>query len=300
MSEKVVVIGGSGFLGSHVADCLSDSGYRVTIFDSIQSKWLRKDQKMVLGEISDEKKLKQSLTGAKYVYHLAGVADIGQAQSSPVHTIEQNIVGSAKVIEASIEANVERFVFASTIYVYSNQGSFYRVSKQAIEALIEAYKEKYNFEYTILRYGSLYGPRAQDWNGIKKFINRALTDNHFIHAGTGEEKREYIHVKDAARLSVNALKRKYANRSLILTGVQSLTSKELLTIINEILGGKLNIEYKPEERDSVHYSITPYRFTPKMANKMIPEEFIDIGQGILEMIEEVYLKKMELSEQSDA
>ena len=179
-------------------------------------------------------------------------------------------------------------MFASTISVYSQQGSFYRVSKQAVEHLIEAYHESYGLDYTILRYGSLYGPRAQKWNGIKKFITRFLNENNFIHAGTGEERREYIHVKDAARLSVEALDPKYSSACLTITGVQTLTSKELLTTINEILGNKIKIEFKPEDRDPDHYSITPYRFTPRMAKKMIPDVFTDLGQGILEMIEEVY------------
>lgn len=290
MKERAVIIGGAGFLGSHIADSLYEEGFDVTIFDYAESAWLKPEYTMVVGDIGDEDALKKSMENVSYVYHLAGIADIGEAKRKPINTINSNIVGSAKVIEAALEAKVKRFMFASTIYVYSDQGSFYRVSKQAVEHLIEAYHESYGLDYTILRYGSLYGPRAQKWNGIKKFIMRFLNDNLFTHAGTGEERRDYIHVKDAARLSVEALDSKFSSACLTITGVQTLTSKELLTTINEILGNKINIEFKPENRDLDHYSITPYRFTPRMAQKMIPEVFTDIGQGILEMIEEVYFE----------
>jgi UDP-glucose 4-epimerase len=183
---------------------------------------------------------------------------------------------------------VERILFASTLYVYSQQGSFYRVSKQAVELLIEAYHERFGLEYTILRYGSLYGPRAQEWNGLKRYVTQAVRQGRIDYPGTGEERREYIHVIDAARLSVEALSPDYANQRLTLTGTQILNSGELLRMIQEILGGKVEITFSPEQRNPEHYELTPYRFTPRVARKIVPNAFVDIGQGILDLVEEVY------------
>ena len=185
---------------------------------------------------------------------------------------------------------MERILFASTLYVYSQQGSFYRISKQAVELLIEAYHERYGLEYTILRYGSLYGPRAQQWNGLKRYVTQALREGRIDYQGTGEERREYVHVKDAARLSVEALASNYANQCLTLTGTQILNSRELLRMIQEILGGKVDITFNPEQRNPEHYEMTPYRFTPRGARKIVPNVFVDIGQGILDLVEEVYLE----------
>ena len=84
MKDKIVVFGGAGFVGSHIADHLSDSNYDVTIFDKNKSQWLRNDQKMVVGDIRDEAALDDCLQGAKYVYHFAAVADIGQALKAPL------------------------------------------------------------------------------------------------------------------------------------------------------------------------------------------------------------------------
>ena len=95
---------------------------------------------------------------------------------------------------------------------------------------------------------------------------------------------------DAARLSLEALAPEHANQCLTLTGTQILNSSELLRMIREILGGKVEIEFNPEQRDPEHYEMTPYRFTPRVARKMVPNVFVDIGQGILDLVEEVYLE----------
>jgi len=187
MKKKVVVIGGSGFMGSHIADELTRSGYAVTLFDYKQSPYLRSGQKMVVGNILDEKALDDCIKGSQYVYHLAGIADIGEAAVHPVETVKTNILGTTFALEVSKKWKVERFVFASTIYVYSHQGSFYRATKQASESLIEVYKEKFGLEYTILRYGSLYGPRSQVWNGLRRYVEQALRDGMILYDGTGEE-----------------------------------------------------------------------------------------------------------------
>ena len=290
MKDKAVVIGGAGFLGSHLADALTEAGYAVSIFDVQHSPWLKPNQEMILGDIRDEKALSTCIAGARYVYHLAGIADIGEAARSPRATVEHNIIGSTAVLQSCLQAKVERILFASTLYVYSQQGSFYRVSKQAVELLIEAYHERFGLEYTILRYGSLYGPRAQEWNGLKRYVTQAVREGRIDYQGTGEERREYIHVIDAARLSVEALARDYANQCLTLTGTQILNSGELLRMIQEILGGRVEITFSPEQRNPEHYELTPYRFTPRVARKIVPNVFVDIGQGILDLVEEVYLE----------
>ncbi|MHC1699619.1 MAG: NAD-dependent epimerase/dehydratase family protein [Humidesulfovibrio sp.] len=288
MKRKAVVIGGSGFLGSHVADALSDQGFDTLVFDNRPSPWLRSDQQMAVGDVLNPDDLKSALDGAFCAYHLAGIADLKEAAAKPQDVVRVNIIGSSNAIEAALAAGVQRFVFASTVYVYSQQGSFYRVSKQAVEALLETYQKEFGLEYTILRYGSLYGPRSQEWNGLKRYVAQAVKTGILRYPGTGEERREYIHVKDAAKMSVEALDPQYANACLTLTGAQVHTSRELVTLIKEILGGKLDVQFAPELFTADHYSITPYRYTPKEARKMVPTTFFDLGQGVLELIEEVH------------
>ena len=185
--NKVVVIGGSGFIGSHVADCLSEIGYQVTIYDNIKSPWLRKDQKMVVGNILDFEELKIVTEGAEFVYNFAGITDLNEASDNPIKTVEINILGNVNVLEVCRINKIKRFVYASTIYVYSREGSFYRCSKQSSENYVEEYHKAFGLDYTILRYGSLYGPRADNTNGLYRIVDSALKSGKI----QGRSKKRY-------------------------------------------------------------------------------------------------------------
>ena len=289
MTNKVAVIGGAGFLGSHIADALTANGCEVTIFDQRVSPWLKENQKMVVGNILDGKALNSCLVGQDYVFHAAGVADISQASENPVNTIKSNVLGTTIILDACVHAKIKRFVFTSTIYVYSEKGSFYRASKQAAEGIIEAYQKKFNLDYTILRYGSLYGPRAQDWNGLRSYVRAALATGKINYSGTGEERREYIHITDAASMTAGVIASDdYANQCFMFTGTQALTARELTRMLQELIGGDLQVFFiKREDDDNGHYCITPYRYTPKRATKMTSTTFVDLGEGILEIVQEI-------------
>ena len=127
----VTVIGGSGFLGSHVADQLSDNGYQVRIYDSIPSPWLRPTQEMIVGDILDIEQLDKAVAGSEIVYNFAALADLTLALDKPLETIRINVLGNAQVLESCRAHGVKRFMYASTVYVYSREGGFYRCSKQS-------------------------------------------------------------------------------------------------------------------------------------------------------------------------
>ena len=180
MSKQAIVFGGSGFLGSHVADALSDDGHKVTVFDQKPSPYLRANQTMILGDILDTKIVWEAIKGQDIIYHFAGMSDLDQSADKPLETVSQNIMGTVHLLDAAVEFKVERFIFASTIYVYSELGSFYRVSKQACEKIIEEYRREFDLDYTILRYGSLYGPRANEFNFISNALLPALKNKKII------------------------------------------------------------------------------------------------------------------------
>lgn len=285
---KVLVIGGSGFMGSHTADELSRRGFAVTIYDRTVSPWLREDQQMVLGDLMDIGALRAAMKDASSVYHFAGVADIGEARERPYDTIESNVMGVTKALEAAVECGVRRFVYASTMYVYSNHGSFYRASKQAAEVIIEAYHEQFGLDFTLLRYGSLYGPRSQAWNGIRRFATQIVKEGKLDYSGNGREMREYIHVHDAARLSIDVMDAKHANCAITITGQQLIRVDDLFSVLFEIAGRERVVNYYGENTRPDHYGNTPYRFTPKSAKKIVPSEFVDFGQGLLDVIEGIH------------
>ncbi len=286
---NVIVFGGSGFLGSHVADVLSERGHKVTIFDKVVSAYLRKDQEMMVGDVLDEKAVREAVRDMDIVYNFIALADIDEASKRPVETAQVNILGNLNVLEAAKAEKVKRFIFSSSIYVYSDAGSFYRSSKQSCELFIDNYQNVYGLDYAILRYGSLYGPRSDEHNWVYRTLKQALIDKKITREGDGEEIREYIHVQDAARLSVDILKEEYKNRRVIITGNEQIKVKDLLTMIQEMLKGDVKIEFQPA-RHNEHYKITPYVFNPQIAAKIRGNEHLDMGQGILNILSELHQK----------
>ena len=288
-SKKVLVTGSSGFIGSHVADVLDEQGYQVTLFDAVSSKYKTKSQKEYIGDILDLDDIAKVMKDCQYVFHFAAQADIGSSNADPLKTIHNNIIGTQNILEIARRNNVNRVMFASTIYVYSELGSFYRVSKQACEKIIEEYQREFGLDYTILRFGSFYGPRANDFNAIRSFLIHAIKEKKIIRRGDGEEIREYIHVKDAARLSVLALDKKHINKHLIITGNQQIKVKDLLTMIREIFNGEIEIKFDLEE-ELHHYEITPYNYKPQVAQKITSDIFYDLGQGLLDLLYDLELE----------
>ena len=287
MAKKVLVVGGSGFLGSHVADELTEKGYEVTIFDQKKSTWINDNQKFIESDLLDREHVIKSLEGFNFVIHFAGIADIGESKEKPLETIETNIIGTANLLEGCRKNKIEKFIFASSVYVFSKYGSFYGKSKQACELLIEEYQNEFNLDYIHVRYGSLYGPRAQEWNGLKKYISEIIKNKQIDFSGNGEEKREYIHVKDAAIMTASLLESDEKNIAVNITGHQVISTLDLFKLIFEVLQLEEKINLSKESNVVSHYKISQYSFQPKESKKLVPKKFIDIGQGVLEIIHEI-------------
>lgn len=285
--KNVLVIGGSGFLGSHVSDQLSNSGYNVIIYDHVKSKYLRQDQKMIVGDITDLKLLDKSIKNMQYVYHFAGIADIHESTIDPVNTINTNVMATTQIIDLCVKHKVKRFMYASTIYVYSNHGSFYKTSKQCSELIIENYNKTHGLSSTIMRYGSLYGKRANHFNSIMKMIKQAIEEKKIVRSGSGKEVRDYIHIEDAAKVSVKLLESNETIEYVMITGNQTMKIKEVVNMISEMMNNEIEITYTNKSL-AEHYQITPYNFKPNVARKYNVEYTHDLGQGILESIYDIY------------
>ena len=287
--KTVVIFGGSGFLGSYVADELARRNYKIVIADKICNEYLKNKYEFIEVDILNVKSIEKALVGVDIVYNFAAVAELEEAISDPIKTISENILGNTNILEACrINGQIERFIYASSAYALSIDGSFYGISKYSSEKITAEYYKMYGLKYTIIRYGSLYGERASHNNYIYNLLTKAIISGKLEYKGDGLDLREYIHAADAAKLSVDILGDiQYENEHIILTGIEKLRRIDLLTMINEMLQKKLKISQISDE-NSGHYKITPYSFHPTTAKKLVANPYIDLGQGLLECMHEIY------------
>ena len=166
----------------------------------------------------------------------------------------------------------------------SREGGFYGCSKKAAEQYIEQYKRTYDLDFTILRYGSLYGPRADSKNGLKGIVNEAVKTGVLKYEGDKDAFREYIHVRDAAFASVKALDENFRNKKIILTGHQPIRVIDILGMLAEIMGlPNSSVQFSHTDYEG-HYIRTPYYYESDLAEKYLPDTYVDLGEGLLEII----------------
>lgn len=285
MSKQVCILGGGGFLGSHVADALTSQGYKVRIFDIKKSPWINGDQEMICGDLLEVSQLENAIKGCEIVYNFAALSDLNEAINKPIETVKINILGNVNALDLCVKHKVKRFIYASSVYVYGREGGFYRCSKHAAEQYIEEYQKMYGLNFTILRYGSLYGPRSDISNGLFRMVKNVLEAKEILYEGDIEAVREYIHVEDAALASVNALNPEFNNECIVLTGQQNMRVVDLLEMLVEIIGLEDHKIKIIDGKQAGHYTRTPYAYKPKIDKKYTLPLHVDLGRGLMQMIE---------------
>lgn len=286
MNKKVVVFGGNGFIGSYVVEELLEKGYNVISADLNPSKYVD-DKYFEECDILDVKTVNKLIEGADIVYNFAGFANLDDAIANPIKALELNVMGNMNILQACKRYHIKRFVYASSAYAMSEKGSFYGISKLTSEKLTEEYYKKFGLEFTIVRYGSVYGERDYHNNYIYNLLKKSIATGEINHNGDGEEIREYIHAADVAKLAVNIIQSsEFVNEHIILTGVEKMQRKHLFEMVNEILGNTLKINLNDDGYHN-HYKTTPYSFHPTRSKKLVANPYIDMGQGLIECLKDI-------------
>ncbi len=252
---KVLVTGGSGFIGSHVVDKLRDKGVKVRIYDGIMPTY-RDDIEYYQGSILDMAALGFAMSGIDVVMHLVAVADVKDVLADPHYSEAINVRGTINVLEAARNSKVRRVIYGSTTWVYSEAeldnvdettplhapSHFYTATKLAGEYYCQSYSKLYDLDVTILRYGIPYGPRARDGAVIPIFVKKALNGETLTIAGDGFQFRKFVYVEDLAEGNVLALQSLAKNKIYNLDGNERITIKEIAETIQKIVGD-VKIEY---------------------------------------------------------
>ena len=256
---RVLVTGGSGFIGSHVVDKLRARGHEPVIYDLRPSPWHEPGSvDTVLGSITDREALERALHSCDAVAHLAAVADVNDVHAEPEDAERVNARGTVAVLEAARRAGVKRIVYASTIWVYSDcepedvdedtllppPSHLYTSTKLAGELYCKAYQELYGIDYTILRFGIPYGPRAREAAVIPAFVNKAMAGDPLTLAGDGSQSRKFVYVEDLADGVALGLEDVAVNRVYNLASDETVTIRQIAETIQQEMGD-VEIVYTP-------------------------------------------------------
>lgn len=248
---RVLVTGGAGFIGSHVVDRLLAAGIEARIFDLRESVHHPPDEvEAVIGDLLEPASIATAMSGCDAVVHLAAAADADAVARSPREAEQVNSRGTLNVLEAARDAGVRRVVYASTIWVYSDAGAdaadeetrlglpghFYTATKLAGEMYCRSGAELFGLEYTILRFGIPYGPRARPAAVIPTFVRKALAGEPLRIAGGGGQSRRFVYVEDLAEGVVCALAPAAANRVYNLVGDEDVTIRGVAETVREAVG----------------------------------------------------------------
>ena len=282
---RILITGGSGFVGSQLADYLSAKGHKVTIYDLKKSKWLNSKQIFIQGSLFS-KNLIKAIKNQDVIYNFAAISDIDEATKYPMKTAKTNIIGTLNILELIKNKKIKRFVQASSIYVNSNSGSFYRCSKKASEEFIEEYSKLYGIKYSIIRYGSIFGERSDLRNGVYKLIYLGVKNNKISYYGFKESIRRYIHVQDVCKGSLKILGKKYENSHILLTGNKDIKVIDLMKIISEIL--KINKIKFRNEKISGHYVKTPFTYKSKKSKYLKLNNMMNFKKSINNLITNIF------------
>lgn len=256
---RVLVTGGGGFIGSHVVDRLLERGVTPRIFDLSASPYHSPlEVETFTGSITDSANLDLAMRDCDAVIHLAAVADVSHVLADPVLAEEVNTRGTLNVLEAACGAKVNRVIYGSTTWVYSDCAEqdvseetlipaprhLYTATKLAGETYCAGYAELYGLESTVLRFGIPYGPRARSAGVVAKFTDLAFEGKALTIAGDGSQTRSFIYVEDLADGIVAALAPEAAGRTYNLSGEEVVTILEIAERVQENTEG-CKIEHTP-------------------------------------------------------
>ena len=271
---NILVTGGAGFIGSHIADILIERGHHVRVLDDLSGGFIENVNPMaefIKGSILDKALVEQAINGVDIVYHLAAYAAEGLSHNIRKFNYMNNLIGSINLINAAIKNKVKRFVFASSIAVYGTSHGNppfkeedpklpedpYGIAKYAVELDLQSAYKKFGLEYTILRPYNVYGERQFIGDPYRNvfgiFMNRIMQSKNPKIFGDGNQKRAFTYIGDVAPAIVNAgFSQKAKNEIINIGGGKVYTVNEIAEEVLSSMGSGLAKEHLPPRYEVKH------------------------------------------------
>ncbi len=306
---RILVTGGAGFIGSHIAEALVKDGNEVTILDDLSTgseknlNGFKSKVKFVKGSITDRNLLAELTNNTDVIFHEAAQISVVESIKHPGKTWEINIRGTKLLLNAAVNAKVKRVIFASSAAVYgraqpplhegivSKPTSNYGDSKRMGEMLMREYYEKEKLETVSLRYFNVYGPRqnpASPYSGVISIFAKALAEgkNPTIF-GNGMQTRDFVYIDDVVKANILAMKSKKAVGNVFNVGTgKQVTVLDLLGIMKKKMKTEVEAEFSQTRPGDIMYS---YADMKKSKETLGFEAETDLENGLERTLE--WIKK---------
>jgi len=321
-SERVLVTGATGFIGSHLCELFVEQGLEVIAFDRYNSNndwgWLehskyKNDLQITLGDIRDYDSVSKAMNGCVAVFHLAALIGIPYSYVSPLAYIKTNVEGTYNVLEASKNLNLDQVLITSTSETYGTAQyipidekhpvvgqSPYSASKIAADQLAISYFRSFNLPVKIVRPFNTYGPRQSTRAVIPTIIMQCLKGVHEIRLGSLYPTRDLTFVHDTIVGFLEIYKSDKLFGEIVNIGMnEEITIKELAEKIAELIGQKIQIIFEEQRVRPEDSEVEQLRCNnEKLATITDWEPGYNLERGILETIEwfknSSYIYKSEL------
>ncbi|EKT4467522.1 NAD-dependent epimerase/dehydratase family protein [Pseudomonas putida] len=278
-SEKILVTGGAGFIGSHLVEALLEKGYCVRVLDDLSTGKLSNlpvdnpRLSVIIGDVADAETVAQTLKNCTAVVHLAAVASVQASVDDPLRTHQSNFIGTLNLCEAMRERAIKRVVFASSAAIYGSNGQGsaihedtpkmpltpYAFDKLASEHCLGFYQRQHGLEPVILRFFNIFGPRqdpSSPYSGvISIFSERVNADSPITIFGDGEQTRDFVYVADLVQVLIQALESPAPCPEPVNVGLNRATSlNDLVAALSQATGKSPELRYDAERPGDIRHS----------------------------------------------
>lgn len=301
-NKNILITGGLGFIGSHIADELMKDN-QITIIDNLSTGNIKnlntpehENLKIVEEDIRNAN-LNDLTRDIDYIFHLAAMASVPLSVENPIECNDVNVNATVKLLKSAADNNVKKVIFSSSSAVYGENRNMplketeplmptspYASSKAGCELYLKSFYDSYGLNYTALRYFNVFGPK-QDKNSqyaavIPNFISALLDGKQAVIYGDGEQTRDFVYVKDVVRANIAACESDYNGVVNVASG-EKLTVNRLYEIVKNTLGSDLEPDYRPERLGDIKHSLAD---VSRMENINLKIDSSDFENQLIETV----------------